>query len=261
MALLAIDEAGDQSAPLVVVVHGSMDRSAGMLRLSRRLDGRYRVARYDRRGYGRSFPHDGPFDMEAQVADLVTVLAGRKALLIGHSYGGNVALATASRHCDLVAGVAIYESPMSWEPWWPGTTAGAAAVATQGEPADAAERFMRRLIGDARWEGLPQRTRDQRRAEGAAMVGELTDLRLHRPWRPEEIQVPVVIGYGSRGAPHHRDGMQRTSLLFPGSILVELPDCRHDAPLSHPELFDERIVRPLAQAVGGAWLVRVAPEP
>ena len=143
MTPLAREEAGDPSAPLVVVVHGSMDRSAGMLRLSRRLDGRYRVARYDRRGYGRSFPHDGPFDMVAQVADLVAVMAGRRALLIGHSYGGNVALATAARHRDLVAGVAIYESPMSWETWWPGTTAGAAAVATQGEPADAAELFMR----------------------------------------------------------------------------------------------------------------------
>jgi pimeloyl-ACP methyl ester carboxylesterase len=254
------DEAGDPTAPLVVVVHGSMDRSAGMLRLSRRLDNRYRVARYDRRGYGRSAPHDGPFDMAAQVADLLAVMAGRQAMLIGHSYGGNVALATAARHPEAVVGVAIYESPLSWEPWWPGTTAGAAAVATQGDPADAAERFMRRLIGDARWEALPQRTRDQRRAEGAAMVGELTDLRLHRPWSPADVHVPVVIGYGSRGADHHRDGMRRAAESLPGSTLVELANCRHDAPLSHPDLFDMQIVATLARMVGGRWDVS-APEP
>ena len=101
-----------------------MDRSAGMLKLSRRLDEDFRVLRYDRRGYGRSFPHDGPFTMDAQVADLVGLLAGRRAVLVGHSYGGNVALATADHHPDLVAGVAVYETPLSWEPWWPGTTAG-----------------------------------------------------------------------------------------------------------------------------------------
>ncbi|MCU1501318.1 MAG: alpha/beta hydrolase fold, partial [Ilumatobacteraceae bacterium] len=82
------DEAGDPSAPLIALVHGSMDRSAGMLKLSRRLDRRFRVLRYDRRGYGRSAPHGGPFDMDAQVADLVELLGGREAVVVGHSYGG-----------------------------------------------------------------------------------------------------------------------------------------------------------------------------
>ena len=140
------EEAGDAAHPLVVLVHGAMDRSAGMLRLSRRLDHEYRVVRYDRRGYGRSTPHGGPFDMAAQVADLVQVLAGRRAVIVGHSYGGNVALAAAQLHPHLVAGVAIYETPLSWEPWWPGTTAGASAIKAAGRPHEAAEAFMRRLL-------------------------------------------------------------------------------------------------------------------
>ena len=176
------EEAGDAHRPLIAIVHGTMDRSAGMLRLSRRLDDRYRVLRYDRRGYGRSSPHPGPFDMHGQVADLVDLLAGRRAVLVGHSYGGNVALSTAFHHPDLVAGVVVYESPLSWMPWWSGRTAGAAARdAAQDGPEVAAEVFMRRLIGDARWEGLPERTRATRRAEGAAMVGELGDLRANPP--------------------------------------------------------------------------------
>ena len=258
---IAADEAGELGAPLVVVVHGSMDRSTGMLRLSRRLDSRYRVARYDRRGYGRSHPHDGPFDMSRQVDDLMGVMAGRPAMVIGHSYGGNIALAAAALHPDQVVGVAVYESPQSWEPWWPGTTAGASAVATQGEPAEAAERFMRRLIGSTRWEALPQRTRDQRRAEGPAMVGELSDLRLHRPWSAEQITVPVVVGYGTKGAAHHQDGMRRVADSLPGSLLVALADCRHDAPLSHPDLFDREIVVPLAASVGGCWQVSALRAP
>lgn len=239
------DESGPAGAPTIVLVHGAMDRSAGLLKLARHLDAAHRVVRYDRRGYGRSAPHEGPFGMDGQVADLVAVLAGRRAVVVGHSYGGNVALATAERHPDLVAAVAIYETPLSWESWWPGTTAGANALATQGTPADAAERFMRRLIGDQRWEALPERTRDTRRREGAAMVGELSDLRQHRPWDAGRLHLPVLAAYGSRGAPHHRQGMEHVAATVAGASLVELEGCSHDAPFREPVLFAERVVVPL----------------
>ena len=252
MTALWAEEVGDLEDPLVVLIHGSMDRSAGMLRLSRRLDSEFRVLRYDRRGYGRSYPHDGPFTMGAQVGDLVGLLAGRRAVLIGHSYGGDVALTAADQHPQLVAGVAVYETPLSWEPWWPGTTAGSIAVAEGGKPEEAAERFMRRILGDQRWEGLPERSRQARRAEGVAMVAELADLRSHQPWAAERITVPVITAFGSRGAAHHRDGMRHAAALLDCPV-VELPDCRHDAPLSHPELFRALVVDPLLELVGSPW--------
>jgi pimeloyl-ACP methyl ester carboxylesterase len=250
------DEAGPLGAPLVVLVHGSMDRSSGMLKLSRVLDGHSRVCRYDRRGYGRSTPphgsHPGPFTMADQVADLVELMAGRRAVLVGHSYGGNVALATAERHPQLVNAVAIYETPASWMPWWPGSTAGSAAASSPDAPEDAAERFMRRMIGDERWEALPERTRSTRRREGAALVGELTDLRDHAPWTPEGIRVPVLAGIGTGAAPHHRRGMEWMAEVIPGARLVELAGCRHDAPLSHPALFAAELVQPLLRESSSA---------
>ena len=223
-----------------------------MLKLSRQLDGDFRVLRYDRRGYGRSFPHPGPFVIDAQVDDLVELLAGRKAVLVGHSYGGNVALAAAERHPDLVRGVAAYETPLSWEPWWPTTTAGSIAVADPGVTEDAAERFMRRILGDQRWDALPDRSKQTRRAEGAAMVQELADLRRNRPWTAANIDVPVVVAFGSRGAAHHRRGMTHAAGLL-DCLLVELADCRHDAPLSDPALFRTAIVDPLLRLVGLPW--------
>ncbi|HEY7628189.1 MAG TPA: alpha/beta hydrolase [Ilumatobacteraceae bacterium] len=252
MSPIWADEAGDETHPLVALVHGSMDRSAGMLRVSRQLDHQFRVLRYDRRGYGRSAPHQGPFGIEAQVDDLVGLLAGRRAVVVGHSYGGDVALATAERHPHLVAGVAIYETPLSWLPWWPGTTAGSRAVAAGGDPGAAAEAFLRRMLGDTRWEELPERTRSTRRAEGVAMVGELRDLRAHAAWHPDRITVPVVVSYGSLGAEHHRRGMAYAaeSLRCP---LVVLDGCRHDAPMSHPAQFRSEVVDPLLQMVGAPW--------
>jgi pimeloyl-ACP methyl ester carboxylesterase len=190
--------------------------------------------------------------MDAQVTDLVGLLAGRRAVLIGHSYGGNVALSTADHHPDLVAGVAVYETPLSWESWWPGTTAGAIAVAEAGKPREAAEQFMRRMLGVRRWEELPERTRQARLDEGIAMVEELADLRRNRPWIAEHITVPVVTSYGSLGAPHHREGMQHAAAEL-GCPVVELANCRHDAPLSHPDLFRTEVVDTLLRMVGSPW--------
>jgi pimeloyl-ACP methyl ester carboxylesterase len=227
-------ETGAAESEVVVLVHGSMDRSAGMLRLSRQLDHRFRVLRYDRRGYGRSTPHPGPFGVDHQVADLVGLLDGRRAHVFGHSYGGNVALAVAERHPELVESVVVYETPLSWFDWWPGTTAGGTAIATKGEPAEAAERFMRRLIGDERWERLPPSTRAARRAEGAAMVGELTDLRERAPWSGTAVRAPVVALFGEHGAAHHRAAMEHLPAILPGCAVREIAGARHFGPNTHP---------------------------
>lgn len=240
------EQTGPVDAPLVVLVHGSMDRSAGVLKLSRRLDTAYCVVRYDRRGYGRSRPHPGPFGMDSQVDDLIGVLDGRPAVVFGHSYGGNIALALATRRPDLVRRVAVYETPLSWLDWWPGSTAGADALATRGEPADAAERFIRRLIGDERWARLPEATRTARRDEGVAMVGELTDLRDRAPWDPAAVTMPVVAMHGSEGAAHHRLSTAYLSDVLPDCRVVEISGARHFGPNTHPGQ--------VAEVIAGLWL-------
>jgi pimeloyl-ACP methyl ester carboxylesterase len=247
---------GAHDGPHVTLIHGSLDRSAGLLKLSRRLAAAHRVTRYDRRGYGRSSPSVGPFGIDEHVADLRAVLAEtgermRPRVLVGHSYGGNVALALAQRSPDLVDGVVTYETPLSWRTWWPADSAGSDAVTLQADPAMAAERFMRRLIGDQRWERLPASTRSARRREGPAMVGELLDLRAGPAWDGEQISVPVMAMYGELGQPHHRRAAETIAAEIAGAELSALPGARHAGPNTHPEQvaasvddFVERRVRP-----------------
>jgi len=238
----------------LTLIHGSLDRSAGLLKLSRRLDDRHLVTRYDRRGYGRSTPHDGPFGLDEQVDDLRAVLAGADGrgpeVLVAHSYGGNVALALAQRHPELVAGVVVYETPLSWRAWWPGDSAGADAVAWQSDPEQAAERFMRRLISDDRWERLPASTRASRRREGTAMVGELLDLRARPAWDGAQIDLPVMAMHGEFGADHHRRGAETIAAEIAGAELVMLTGGRHPGPNTHPdevaEIVDDFIDRRIA---------------
>jgi pimeloyl-ACP methyl ester carboxylesterase len=237
-------ETGDPGAPLVVLVHGTMDRSAGLLKLSRRLDDRFRVLRYDRRGYGRSAPHDGPFGMEQQVDDLVALLGGRPAVVFGHSYGGDVALALADRHPDLVRAVGVYEAPLPWLDWWPTSATGSQAL-QDGGPASAGELFVRSLIGDARWSRLPAGTRAARRREGPAMVAELDDLGANPPWEAERITIPAVAMRGSDGQPHHARSTAHIASAL-DCPLVEIEGARHFGPNTHPDA----VAAVLAELVG-----------
>jgi pimeloyl-ACP methyl ester carboxylesterase len=229
------DEAGEPDAPLVVVVHGSLDRSAGMLKLSRRLDDRFRVLRYDRRGYGRSTPHEGPFGVDDHVTDLAALLAGRPAVVFGHSYGGNIALALADRHPDLVDAVGVYETPLSWLDWWPTGTAGSQAASAGGDPAEAAERFMRRMVGDEKWMRLPAGTRAARRTEGVTMVAELADLARQAPWDAGRIRVPAVAMRGSEGHEHHLRSTAHLGTVLADCPVVTIEGARHFGPNTHPD--------------------------
>ncbi|MEY4365693.1 MAG: hypothetical protein RLZZ305_1037 [Actinomycetota bacterium] len=240
MSRIHREESGPPEAPLVVLVHGSLDRSAGMARLARVLSDRWRVLRYDRRGYGRSWPHDGPFGVESQVADLLEVLEGRSAVLVGHSYGGHVALSAAQVAPAQVAAVSVYETPLSWMAWWPSGTAGGRAAASSEN--DAAEQFMRRLIGDDGWENLPERSRTERRREGTALHGELSALRVSAPWEASRIACPVVCAHGSDGSAHHVRGMEWLSSNLPDGRLVVLEGAAHGAHNSHAPAFAAGLV-------------------
>ncbi len=240
-----VDEHGPAAAPLVVLVHGSMDRAAGFIRAAHRLE-RYRVARYDRRGYGRSRPHAGPFGVDEHVQDLVDVLAGRPAVVVGHSFGGVIALALAARRPDLVRAVAAFEPPLPWLDWWPSGTAGGQVAASGDagpvEPGDVAERFLRRMIGDDTWDLLPNPTQADRRAEGAALLGEITDLHSRVPFAPDTITVPVVLGRGERGPRHHARGVAWLAARIPAADVIVLADAPHGAHLSHPDAFAVEVV-------------------
>jgi pimeloyl-ACP methyl ester carboxylesterase len=263
------DASGPIDAPAIVLVHGAMDRSAGLLRLSRRLSDRFRVIRYDRRGYGRSTEVGPPFTIDAHIEDLAALVDEATAgegvcLAFGHSLGGNVALGLAQRRPELVDRVAIYESPLSWLPWWPERTAGSAALGTP-DPADAAEAFMRRLVSDEKWERLPPSTRAARRAEGAAMVGELADLRAHAPWDGERVARPVLALCGERAHEHHRLAFETLPTLLPGCRRIEIPDAGHFGPNTHADVVAAALTAFIESAPvesdGRAGTALSAPEP
>lgn len=236
--------------PTVVLVHGAMDRSSSFRRVEKALDG-FRVVRYDRRGYARSLELGPPSSFEQQVDDLLDVVGDGPVLAFGHSYGGTIALAGAQVAPERVAGVLAYEPPLPWLDWWPAGSAGAAAVAEADDPEGAGERFMRRMIGDRRWDRLPPRTKHDRRAEGATLVAEIPQLRPPHPvpLQLSAVPVPVIAAHGTEGAPHHEQAAQAVASGVPGAELRVVEGAGHGVHLTHPAEV-AALVRCLAVRVG-----------
>ncbi len=103
----------------VVLLHASAASRRQWKRLREEIGGRYRFIALDLYGYGETrFPQDenglplqGGFRIEHEVALVEHVLAGidDPFHLVGHSYGGAVALHTALRHPTRVRSVFVHE--------------------------------------------------------------------------------------------------------------------------------------------------------
>ena len=120
------------------------------------------------------------------------------------------------------------------------------------DPFDAAETFMRRLIGDRLWERLPQSTKEARRAEGPALVGELRSIRSGPPFDPALIRQRVVLGCSELGRPHHQTGTRSLAESLRNATLVVIENAQHGAHASHPEQFADLLIRPALRAAGYA---------
>jgi pimeloyl-ACP methyl ester carboxylesterase len=245
-----VPDAVDPDVPLVVLVHGSLDRASSFARVIRRLDDLHTVA-YDRRGYDRS-RHLVPVHetLGGHVDDLLAVIDGRPAVVVGHSYGGDIALG-AALHPDgpgSILAVAAFEPPMPWLGTWATRPRPARPPHEDEDPGLAAERFFRRMVGDSAWDRLTDETREARRADGAALAAELAAIRTSEPpFDVTTLAVPVVFGRGSTTLPHHREAADWLLAHVPGAELIEIEGAAHGAHLTHPDAFSRFVRAALAR--------------
>jgi pimeloyl-ACP methyl ester carboxylesterase len=91
----------------------------------------------------------------------------------------------------------------------------------------AAEAFMRRAMGDERWEALAEEGREAFLGWGPTWATELADARFRGPvFIPENLSVPMLTCYGTETDERHRRGIQELSRRA-GAPVVAVDGANH----------------------------------
>ncbi|MHB1137460.1 MAG: alpha/beta fold hydrolase [Microthrixaceae bacterium] len=238
--------------PTVLLVHGAMDRAASFGRVMRRLPD-LDVLAVDRRGYGDSLDAGVASTLSAHVDDLECVIdwtgAGR-VVVVGHSLGGTLALELGTRDDGRVRGLGAFECPM---PALDGSHdrvgAGSVEIGEREGAAAAAEHFYRLMVGERTWDRLRARDREARRAEGPALMAELTDLRRTTTGVAlDAVKLPVVLGVGELSRQDLRTTAETLRERLPDAWAIQISNAGHGAHLSHPDEFARYVRACVARA-------------
>lgn len=110
---LAISDSRGEGAP-VVFVHGFSNDRFVWEEIARGLPERFRPIAYDLRGHGDSgWSLDcryHPLDHARDLAEIASALSLERAVLVGHSMGGNIATLFAARHPERVRALALVDA-------------------------------------------------------------------------------------------------------------------------------------------------------
>jgi esterase len=144
---------------------------------------RGRTIVYDRRGCTRSqrpdpYPMTSVADQADDAVGLLDALGATPAVLIGRSYGGEIAVEVARRHPTAVRALVLLEPALltlsdEARAWADRMLADVRAAAADG-PAAAADRFYRIVLGDQTWAGLPDEIHEIFLDNGPTLLAELT---------------------------------------------------------------------------------------
>ena len=243
----------------IVLLQCSSGSSAAWLPVMNHLSQDYRVLAPDLLGYGRSapWPRDAVLvpDGELGAVEALLDVAGRPAHLVGHSYGGTVALHAARRFPRRVASLILIE-PVAFqllrradEPdGWREIAALAerhVALLGEGRDAAAAEAFVTYWTGPKAWQQMPDAARDSV-VRTAAKVG--AEWRLMFAAEDDRdaiamIGAPTLLICGGRTRTPARRVVEVLRRALPHAPHLEIAGAGHMSPLTHPANIAEAIRR------------------
>jgi len=229
-----VEHAGRVGAPVVLLIHGLQDSVASFDGVVAELTPEFTVVTYDRRGWGRSRDDPLPTSLADHAQDAVDALAGRRATVVGHSYGGVVAMMAAVARPDLVASLAVFEPTVPFTDWWP-----------DHDEMLRRSRDLKAML--ARWNaGQPRRTPEQRAADEVSMARDFSFVET-APFDFAAVSVPCLVGGSVDTTPWDFESAERLAELLDADVVM-FPDAGHTVHRTHAREFAEFTRRAVARA-------------
>lgn len=249
-------EAG--AGPGVVCLHSNASSSSQWRELIDTLAPRRHVLAPDSYGAGKSppWPSDRPISLRDEIAllDPVFARAGDSFALVGHSYGGALALVAAVLQPQRVRALALYEPtlfalldaespPPNDADGIRAAVAGAGAALDAADPDAAAACFIDYWMGAGAWRGTPEPRKPpiaaavaNVRGWGAALFGEPTPLAAFA-----RLDLPVLLMLGSESPASSRGVARLLAGALPRVQVVEFEGVGHMGPITHAARVNEAI--------------------
>jgi len=252
------DDSGGDGPPLVLLHPGVGDSRIWEPVLAP-LAAKYRVIRYDDRGFGQSAP---PAVTYSLLGDLIAVLGHfgvERAAFVGCSQGGGTSLGLALEQPERVSALVLLcpgipgfpmtdEEEAAFLP--PGRLAELETMAVRAVAAGDVEAYTDLTLQGWAAAGTTPAVREQARsaARAAIAAGDLEPEKLPVYDRLGEIAVPTALMIGDADYPPIVEIDTASAAKIPGCEFVLVPGMDHFPPLREPDLVLDLIARTLARA-------------
>src|SRR5258706_915421 len=250
----------------VVLLHSSGSSAAQWRALIERLSSDFHVLAPDLYGYGATgaWPARAPFTLEdeARIVHALLERCGEPVHLVGHSYGGAVALHVARERGDLVRSLVVIE-PVAFHLLRDGDEADYGALAEVAGIAGAVQRSLDRgdyeggfgrfvdyWSGAGAWAAIPAAKRS---AIAAHLPKVALDFRatIHHRARPRDLRrmaMSALVVQGERSPWPTRRICARLAGALPQARLVTVPGAGHMCPVTHRDETNELLATFLSAA-------------
>lgn len=235
---LAYEIAGPAGAPAVVLLHGAfMDRGSWDQEFPV-LARDFRVVRYDIRPFGESTRPEKAYSVPEDLLRVLDHLKIERAFLMGHSFGGALAMDFALLHPERVAGLVLVSAPPN------------GFVGPEDERKAAGAVFAAVKNGDEAivqaWIDHPIWSVSRTRPEVLKALDAITRRNLapfHMTFAPYipvtppavdrlgDIKAPTLVLIGDRDTPGNRQGAELVAAKVPGAALRVIAGADHGLPI------------------------------
>ena len=218
---------------------------------------RYRVVRYDARGFGRSPATTGPFYLHEDLYALLRFLGIERAALVGVSMGGGTAIGFTLTHPEMVTALGPVGAGLSGFDMEP--TAEELALFQQAKAAaDAGDIDTANEVEVHIWVDGPNRTPEQVDPAVRERVREMNRQTVETPDYPEgegpqqldppalerlgEIHAPTLVIIGDQDVSVIQSIADRLASQIPGARKAVMHDTAHAPNMERPEEFNRLVL-------------------